>query len=370
MRTKKIVSLIVLIMLLASPMASIIYGDTEDPEEEPETEPEEEEVPEEEEEETPEQEEEEPPEPEEEEELEDDEEEEELEEEGEGVDIEVLDQLYQNREQIQEQLRIHLMEEFGEFTSYEDLDGKVHQSIMNSLRHAEQAFEDVDNEKWSDPEASANQLQRGMKHFSNAMKQFSAFYYGEEEDDEEELEVEVEVPDDDEIKQHKRKLMFQYQENFQNRIQEMTDSMNQIMNQLNEGDQQKATNAIMNTIRKLERIQARLDQGDIDEAIDEAEDAEDEFEEALSTMENQQLSLMLKTMYKLGAKIQLWENKMEKKQGEGMDFTEEQNLVNQLRMALEEAKNDIESGNYVDAEGTLNQASENAKGKGKGKKGN
>ena len=110
---------------------------------------------------------------------------------------------------------------------------------------------------------------------------------------------------------------------------------------------------------------------DIDEAIDEAEEAEEEFEETLSSMENQQLSLMLKTMYKLGAKIQQWENKMEEKQEEGADFTDEQDLVNQLKIALEEAKNDIETGNYVDAEGTLNQASENAKGKGKDKnKGN
>jgi hypothetical protein len=88
-------------------------------------------------------------------------------------------------------------------------------------------------------------------------------------------------------------------------------------------------------------------------------------------MENQQLSLMLKTMYKLGAKIQQWENKMQKKQQEGIDFANEQDLVNQLRIALEDAQNDIEAGNYVDAEGILNQASENAKGRGKGKnKGN
>jgi hypothetical protein len=350
-------------MLLASPMTSIIYGDTVEPEEEPEIEPEEEEAPEEEEEEAPEEEEEDPPEPEEE--LEDEEEDEE-------IDVEVLAQLYQNREQIEEQLRIHLMEEFGNFDSFDELEGKVHQSIMNSLKHAEQAFENVDAGKWSNPEASANQLQRGMKHYSNAMLQFSNYYYEEElEDEDEEPEVEVEIPEEDEVNEHKMKLMFQYHEDFQNRVQEMTETMNQIMNQLSEGDQHRTTSAIMNTILKLERIQARLDQGEINEAIDEAEEAEEEFEEALSMMENQQLSLMLKTMYKMGAKIQQWENKMERRQEEGLDFTDVQDLVNQLRIALEDAQNDIEAGNYVNAEGILNQAFENAKGKGKGKnKGN
>jgi hypothetical protein len=370
MRTKKLFSLIILLMLLVSPVAAVIYGDTADPEnpEGTETEPEEEEVEPEEEETEPEEEE-----TEEETEVETEDETEEEEDDEEGYDPLVLQALYENQEQIREQIMNLLHEHYGAFESLENVEDQIPSQIMNNIRHGDEAHDDVDNVKWSNPEAAANQIQRGMKHYANALKQIYQHNPDEElegtepQSEEEPEDEDLEVPDEEEIKEHKQKLMVQYQEDLADRIMEMTETMNQLMDQLGEEDQLKMFNAIDKTLRKLERIQERLSDGLVDEAVDLAEEAEEELEEAIQSMQDQQFAQMLRTMYRLEARIQKMEKVKNKDMEKGLDVEAEGLLIDELREALVQAKNDVLGGDLGGAEDVLGQASENAKGKNKDK---
>ena len=161
--------------------------------------------------------------------------------------------------------------------------------------------------------------------------------------------------------------MLQYEENLANRVQEMTETMNQVMNQLGEQDRLRMFSVIENTLRKLERIRERIEQGMVEEAVDLAEEAEEGLEEAFSSMVNQRFASLLRTMYRLDAMIQKMEEIKEMHAMKGLDVGDELLLIGQLRDAIEEAKSGMELGDLNGAEGILGQASENAKGKGKGK---
>lgn len=338
MRAKKYFSLFILLMLLVSPISAVIYGDTvEENPEETETE------------------------------LEGEEPELEEEDEEESYSPKVLQTLYENQEEIREQIMNLLQNQYGAFESLENIEDQVPSQIMNSIRHGDKAHENVDNEKWSNPVAAANQIQRGMKQYANALKQFYHLHPDEELEELEETEAltdeELEVPDDEEINEHKTKLMVQYQEDLANRIMEMTETMNQIMDQLGEGDQLKMFNAMDNTLRKLERIRERLNDGVVDEAVDIAEEAEGELEEALQGMQDQQFAQMLRSMYRLEARIQKMEKVKNMHMEKGLDVEDEIQLIEELQEALMQARNDILDGDLGGAESILGKASENAKGK-------
>jgi ElaB/YqjD/DUF883 family membrane-anchored ribosome-binding protein len=351
MKSKKLFSLVILLILLISPISTIIYGDSTETENNDDTDPDlDEQVSEEETEET-------------------EEETEELlsenEDDEEDYNPKVLAALYENQEQILVEIKGLLENQFGPFGNLDEIEDQIPQEILNSIRHGDKAHEEVDNEKWSNPIAAANQITRGMKHYSNALKQFYKHYLNEELEATETQDIEnPEEPEEEEIKEHKTKLMTQYQENLADRIQEMSETMNQIMNQLGEEDQQKMFNVIGKLLSKLERIQERLSDSVVEEAIDLAEEAEEELDEAFTGMENQQLAQMLRTMYKLEAQIQKMEKIKSKLMENGLNVENEEQIITQLREALEQAKQDIENGDVGGAEGILGQASENAKGKG------
>jgi hypothetical protein len=216
-----------------------------------------------------------------------------------------------------------------------------------------------------------------MKHYANALKQIY-HYHPEEElgdtepqsEEPETLDEDLEVPDEEEIEMHKMKLMMEYQEDLADRIMEMAETMNQLLDQMGEEDQQKMFNSIDKALKKLERIQERLNSGVVDEAVDLAEEAEEELEEALEGMEDRWFAQMLRTMYRLEARIQKMEKVKMKHMEKGLDVLAEGQLINELRDALEQAKNDVLGGDLGGAEDVLGQAVGKAKGKNKDKSNN
>jgi ketosteroid isomerase-like protein len=324
MRSKKLLSLFILMVLLISPMTAIIYGD------EPEVDP-------------------------------DPKEEDLLETEGEEM---VTPRFY-------EELHSFLMGEEG--VDYlegliEDAGEDVSPSIKNNAKHMRQAFERAEQFKEDGKDnAATQQLHNSFVHYRNALRKLLQEYPELDEFEDVEVEIEVEEVDEEEVEEHKVKLMIQYEENLANRVQEMTETMNQIMDQLGEEDRLRMFSVIENTLRKLERIRERLEQGMVDEAVDIAEEAEEALEMAFSRMVNQQFASLLRTMYRLDAMIQRMEEIKNLHAEKGLDVGDELLLIGQLRNAMEEAKSDMELGDLNGAEGILGQASENAKGKGKGK---
>jgi hypothetical protein len=250
----------------------------------------------------------------------------------------------------------------------EDAGEEVSPSIKNSEKQMNQAFVRAEKFKEDGKESAATQqLHNSFVHYRNALRKLQRDFPEIGDFEDVEVEVEVEEVDEEIVKEHKTKLMLQYQENLANRVQEMTETMNQVMNQLGEQDRLRMFSVIENTLRKLERIQERLNEGLVEDAVDLAEEAEEELEDVFSSMVNQQFASMIRTMYKLDAMIRKMENIRNRHVEEGVDVEDMELLINELKDAVEQAKLDIDAGDFSGAEGILGQASENAKGKNKGK---
>jgi Rad3-related DNA helicase len=186
-------------------------------------------------------------------------------------------------------------------------------SILNNAKHMRQAFERAEQFKEDGKDnAATQQLHNSFVHYRNALRKLLKEYPELDEFEDVEVEIEVEEVDEEEVEEHKIKLMLQYEENLADRIQEMTETMNQIMDQLGEQDRLRMFSVIENTLRKLERIRGRLEEGMVEEAVELAEEAEEDLEEAFSSMVNQRFASMIRTMYKLDAMIQKMEEIKEK----------------------------------------------------------
>jgi hypothetical protein len=87
-------------------------------------------------------------------------------------------------------------------------------------------------------------------------------------------------------------------------------------------------------------------------------------------MQDQWFAQMLRTMYRLEARIQKMEKVKNKDMEKGLDVLAEGLLIDELREALVQARNDVLDGDLGGAESILGQASDNAKGKNKDKSNN
>ncbi|UCD45592.1 MAG: hypothetical protein JSV27_03655 [Candidatus Bathyarchaeota archaeon] len=225
--------------------------------------------------------------------------------------------------------------------------------------------------------AAAQQVKRAMKHYRNALRKA----YHDNPDamtsfEESGNETDPDLPptgDPDvnqtEILSTKMMLVQQFHENFQQRLMSMEENVYNLTNRLSDKDAQKATDALEKTERKLLRIQERLNRGEIDEAMDELQNATDGLDDDLSSFEDAQTGQMLRTMNKLEAKVQRMVDKMNRKAARGGDTSGDEDAINQAWGQLKKYQDDFKAGKSGSAPGQNKGDSgklDKSQGKGKG----
>jgi len=203
--------------------------------------------------------------------------------------------------------------------------------------------------------AAWNQMRRALKHYRNAMqKMYKAgplAFESLEEDPED-----VEPPEDDvnttAMEGAQLQLMTQYQANLQERMRNMRETVENITDQISEGDSDKLWRTLENAERKLERIRARLNGSDVEGAIEEAEGAENDLEDGLDGLNNTAAGQMLKTVYKLEAKLQKMEQVRARKAEKGKNLLDDDDNINAAKGNLNQWKQNMKGGKFSEDGGS------------------
>ena len=250
---------------------------------------------------------------------------------------------------------------------------RVSFAAMNNQEHGDDAIDKalrfMEQERLT---AAAQQVKGAMKHYRNALRK--AYHdnpeamkkYEESWNDTEPDPPPPDEPDvnETEIMETKLMLIQQFQENFQERVMSMEENVNSLMNQLSDKDSQKAGDALERTERKLLRIQERLNRGEIDEAMDDLENATDGIDEAFDGFEGNHTAQMLRTMFKLEARVQRMVDKMNRKAAKGVDTSGDEDAINHAWGQMKKYQDDLQRGKSGSAPG---QNKDNGNGNGKGK---
>jgi len=133
-------------------------------------------------------------------------------------------------------------------------------------------------------------------------------------------------PTEEELTETQEMLVNRFQERFTESVTQMFQFYNEVEGDLDPDDAMKAYNALYHAEQKLLRIQERIAAGDIEGAIDDLEGAGNDLGEELDDMEDPQSAQLMKTVLKLKIKIA---------RASGDD-----DLVNELKGKIDKAKND------------------------------
>jgi len=188
-------------------------------------------------------------------------------------------------------------------------------------------------------QAAANSYLRALRQLRNAYRKYEkdhpeiAGRLAAPQADETEGE-EPELPSEEEITEAQRRLIERFQERFQERLEAMHQEYNSVVASLSPDDAEKALNALTRAQQKLLRIQARLNASNIEEALDMLEEADEELDEDLSSLEDQTASHMFRVMNRLEARLQKLREKAIRKAEKGIDTHGEDDLLDQLEDSL------------------------------------
>jgi len=250
-------------------------------------------------------------------------------------------------------------------------------AAMNSQMHGDDAVDRalrfMEQERLT---AAAQQVKGAMKHYRNAlrkayhdnpeaMKAYEESWNTTDPDPPPPGEPEV---NETEIMEAKLMLVQRFQENFRERVMSMEMNVNSLMNQLSEKDSQRAGDALERTERKLLRIQERLNRGDVDGAMEDLENATEDMDGALDGFEDAHTAQMLRTMFKLEARVQRMVDKMNRKAARGMDTSGDEDAINWAWGQMKKFQEDLQRGKSGSAPGQNKEGGNgNGKGNGKGK---
>ncbi len=131
----------------------------------------------------------------------------------------------------------------------------------------------------------------------------------------------------------------------------MEETVNSMMNELSDKDAQKAAEALEMTERKLLRIQERINRGEIDEAIDDLENATNGLDEELSNFEDDLVGQMLRTTNKMEARVQRMIDIMNRKAAKGNDTSGDEDAINEAWGQLKKFQEDFVAGKPDSAPG-------------------
>jgi tetratricopeptide (TPR) repeat protein len=244
-------------------------------------------------------------------------------------------------------------------TMQQSLGPMVPASILNSQMHGDDAVNKTGQLlEQANANAAAQQVMQAMKHYRNALRKAykdnpEALEGLEESGNETDpiLPLTGEPVNQTEILDAKMTLIQQFQENFQKRVMSMEETVNSMMNELSDKDSQKAADALERTERKLLRIQERLNRGEIDEAIDDLENATDGLDEDLSSFEDDHIGQMLRTMNKMEARVQRMVDIMNRKAANGNNLSGDEDAINEAWGQLKKFQEDFVAGNSSSAPG-------------------
>jgi hypothetical protein len=231
-------------------------------------------------------------------------------------------------------------------------------STLNSQMHGDDALEKTQQLlEQANANAAAQQVMQAMKHYRNALrkayKDNPEALEGLESGNETDLSLPPtgEPVNQTEILEAKMTLIQQFQENFQERLMSMEETVNSMMNELSDRDAQKAVDALERTERKLLRIQERINRGEVDGAIDDLENATNGLDEDLSSFEDDLVGQMLRTMNKMEARVQRMIDIMNRKAAKGNDTSGDEDAINEAWGQLKKFQEDFVAGKSDSAPG-------------------
>jgi hypothetical protein len=232
------------------------------------------------------------------------------------------------------------------------------QNIMNGLSHAEQAMNQAMNYQETNPTASTQHYLRAMKQYRNTLR-----YYLKENSEISEAFVAsanstetnttasegITLATSAEVEAAKIQLMEQFEERFRDQLEAMIQNIEDASDDMSPQDAYKAQHALIMTLEKLQRIQERIQNGQYDGALDDLDEATDGLDDELDTLEDKGAALMLKTVYRLEARIQKMEQRIARKAAMGLDVDEDSALLETMRGnkagAMNEFKHNKDKGN-------------------------
>jgi hypothetical protein len=230
----------------------------------------------------------------------------------------------------------------------EDLDPELRNQLMTSWMEMTQAAE-MEGENL---QTAAQQQLRVMRLLRNTWRKYQKDNPGVVDDTTEPDEPGdggedglPPEPTEEELTETQHQLVNRFQKRFNESVKEMFLFYNDVVDDLDPDDAMKAYNALYHAEQKLLRIQERLNASDYEGAVDDLEDTGNELNEGFNNMNDSQSAQLFKTATKLQAKIEKMVEKKEWKAAHGQDTSGEDDLINQLRGNIDNAKNEHRENN-------------------------
>lgn len=268
------------------------------------------------------------------------------------IDIAVLESIRDNAHERQTEIQ-HL------------LPGESSPEVMNSLRHAQQAMEQAEAFLDTNPRAAAQQYLRAMNHWRNAFRRYTGAQ-PETLEDTDEAGKGITKVNPEEITEARELLLNRFQERYREQITQMMKNVDQLQADMSPDDALKAQEALRHAFDKLVRIQARITNGQYDEAVDELGEASETLDNEFDEVSDIGTALMLKTMNNFEAKIQKMEEKASRRMAAGLETSLEEEAIEKLRGNVDELKNDFHENHNKNSEQGNNSGQGSGSGSGSG----
>lgn len=246
-------------------------------------------------------------------------------------------------------------------------------AIRNQLTHAQEAYNQGFASEEETPNEAGQHYWRAMMHLRNALKKLQKEeIVGDEfsipDKRNEEVPPVPEVIPPEEIVGTKLQLMNQFENSWRERIQNMKQLIDE-SEDLSPEDIEKLQDMIQRCEEKLERMRLKLGEGDVEGAFQEVDEGNDDFDETIEGLDDKEAGKMLKELNKMEAKILKMQHSIQFRRNRGDEIDpEEEDLLNQANGKLKNAKDNFMKGNKKGAQDDLDGAGDDLKGnKGKGK---
>jgi len=145
-------------------------------------------------------------------------------------------------------------------------------------------------------------------------------------------------------------------EHVESRIQSVEESINRLRHHIAEG--QIVLNALKNTRTKLWMIRSRLAAGEVEEVVEDLDNMVGEIDDEVDELNGRSISVFIKEMNRLEAKIRVLKATAEKWAKRGADTSEVEEELQSARGLLEEMMTQLEEGDTEAAEELLEEIEE------------
>lgn len=227
----------------------------------------------------------------------------------------------------------------------EDISSEVMENLQTALQQMQQA------ESTQDPQASLSYYMKALQSFR---KTWSSYLDANEETSLNTLEQvpEADIPEpetgedlDAEIKENKARLLDRFQERIEEEYSSLYGEIEEMMELLPEEDSEKVLKTFEKAQEKLNRIKEKLENGDVDDAINTLDDDLGTFEDDLEYLNDKNASKTLRKIEKMDHEAHKIKIEKETKEKKGEDTSEEDEQIKDLKEDIKEAKEEYKSNN-------------------------